>query len=91
MTDQEQNFVSRQMDLAADLIGILNRIKLAQAEWNNNDFFNQITDQDLASISGFAHLTAAKLSNSITAITAVETALGDDVTGQLVNLIKLRG
>lgn len=91
LTQQEQNFVSRVQQIADTLLEAQHEVQRLIAEWNQNDFFNQITDEDLGEIASFTHLTASELSNAVTAISAFNTALGDYSSGQAVNLIKLRG
>lgn len=59
------------------------------ARWNLNDAFNQLSDADVTAI--FPHLVKGEVVEGINALTAVVTALGDDSSGQAVNLLKLKG
>ncbi len=91
LSNQEQNFVSELMALGAELLSVQHDIQTLAARWNQNGLGSSIDDTGLAEISTFAHLTAAEVSSGVTAVQAVDTALGDYVSGQSANLIKLKG
>lgn len=91
LSAQNQNLISNLQTMAADLLETQREIDLLIAQWNQNDVFNSISDADIAAIPAFAHLTKSEVANSITAITAVTTALGDLTSGQAVNLLKMKG
>ena len=90
LTNQKRLFAERVKAEADLLLTTLERLQRIQAEWNQNDYFNQITDADLQEDTGLAHLTAGELVECINAFNAVITALGDYSSGQAVNLIKMR-
>lgn len=91
LTAQQQNFLSDLTTLSADTIELLHRISELKARYFLNGMNTSLQDADLLALPTFAHLTAAKVTNAITAITTVETALGDTVSGQQINLIKMEG
>lgn len=90
-TAQESNFMSRIQAKAEQLLDLRDELQREIALYEAEDFGGSITDADLAGITAFAHLTQSKLWNCVGAFNAVLTALGDDETGQAVNLIKMRG
>lgn len=100
MTDQEQNIVSELMDWAANQLKLQEQSERLLARYNLNDFFNQVTDEELDEIGAFKHLTASEIANAINSLKAILITLGasnggepvrDDVSGHAANLIKLRG
>lgn len=89
LTTQEDKFIQ---DLTAKALEVRNMqlsFDTLVARWNLNDFFNQLDDADIA--VNYPHLDKSKLANCINALLAVDTALGDDVSGQTTNLIKMQG
>lgn len=91
LSNQESNFISRMQQLAEETLDLRHRIQEEYALYNAEGFGESITDVDLQEVSAFKHITQSKMWNAITALTTVTTALGDDVSGQAVNLIKLKG
>jgi hypothetical protein len=91
LTDQQQNIISDVMAESTTLLAQRDRLELLLARWNQNDSFNQILNADLLLLPSTSHLTNSKIANAINAFTAILTALGDDSSGQAVNLIKLKG
>lgn len=91
LTTQESNFISRLQALSLEVLDIRHRIQQEYALYNAEGFGVAITDADLQEVDAFKHLTQSKMWNTITALNAVTTALGDDVSGQAVNLIKMKG
>lgn len=91
LTTQESNFISRLQSLSAEILDVRHRIQEEVALYNAEGFGVAITDADLQEVTAFQHITQSKMWNTITALTAVTTALGDDVSGQAVNLIKMKG
>jgi hypothetical protein len=91
LTPQEQNFVSRLQIEAMQLLETRDRLRLEVALYNAEGFGAAITDESLAALPALAHLTQVEVQNCLTAFGAVLTALGDDVSGQAVNLIRMRG
>lgn len=92
LTQQEMNFVSRQVERAQRLLDLRDDFKRDVALYNALGFGETITDAKLVGtlINGvpvFAYLTQSSIWNVVTAQTA---ALGDDVGGQAVNLIKMQ-
>lgn len=90
LTVQQQNFASDLMTLAASERAVQLQAKDIVARYNNNGF-STIATVDLAAYAPTAHLTQLKVQNCVGAINAIATALGDDVTGQAVNLIEMKG
>ena len=91
LTNQESNFISRITTIAAQTLELREQMKEEIALYNAEGFGESISDADLQSVAAFQHLTQSKMWNVITAFNAVLTALGDDVSGQAVNLIKMKG
>ena len=91
LTQQESNFVSRLQQLAEETLALRHKIQEEIALYNAEGFGTAITDPDLQEVSAFKHLTQTKLVATVTALSAVITALGDDSSGQSVNLIKIKG
>lgn len=91
MTDQKANFVREIINVSRDLLSQQKYIQQLVSRWNLNGFSGGISESDLGEMSEFAHLTPAELAGAITAITAIDTALGDYVSGQATNLLKTIG
>lgn len=89
LTAQQQNLISEIQAWADTELAQLDKAQQIVARWNLNDTFNQIDDAEVTEI--FAHLDKGKVTEAINAIGAVITALGDYVSGQAVNLIKMKG
>lgn len=90
MTPQEQNFVTRLMQIAEELIDIQVSIQQHAAQWFAG-LNSSITNGELSAIPSFEHISDTELGNAITAILAVDTALGNYSSGQVGNLLALRG
>ena len=88
MEPQEQNIVSDGITLAQQSLALRDSITEYAGRWNNNSFSTTITDADLAAIPDFQHLDETKLAALVTALNTITTALGDNSSGQAVNLIK---
>lgn len=88
MTPQEQDFVVRVITDCAAMLNLHDSMRRRIAEWNLNGFDSSITTGNLALVDSLKHLTQAELTACITAFQAIETALGDDVSGNRSNLIK---
>lgn len=89
LTAQQQNLISELETWADAELQQRSKAENIAARWNLNDVFNQIDDAGVEAV--FPHLTKSKISNGINAVNAVVSALGDDVSGQAVNLIELKG
>jgi hypothetical protein len=89
LSSQTANFISELTQLAEELLDKQRQIDILISRWNQNDVFNRIEDADIAAV--FPHLTRAEVANAVTAITGVTTALGDLISGQAVNLVKMKG
>jgi hypothetical protein len=89
LSDQNQNLIQEMMNWAEIELAQRDKARNLLARWNQNDVFNTLTDNDVT--DKFPHLDKSEVAEGINAITAVTTALGDDVSGQAVNLIKLKG
>lgn len=92
LTQQQLKFVTDLMTLSAQLKKDLNDSEDLKARWFLNSF-SGILDADLAAASNPTtnHLTQAKLASAVTALSTFLTAMGDDVSGQQTNWIKLQG
>lgn len=93
LTNQESNFVSRLEQIATEILDMRDRVRREMALYNAAGFGTSITDEDLTTpvdgVAPFPHLTQSKMWNCITAFDAFIDALGDDVSGQAVNLINM--
>ena len=89
LSAQNSNLISEMMNWAEIELAQRDKARNILARWNQNDVFNTLTDVDVTAV--FPHLDKSEVAEGINAITAVNTALGDDVSGQAVNLIKLKG
>lgn len=94
LTTQQANWLSRQQEEAQRLLDMRDRLERDIAMYNAEGFGADITDADIVASAeiypALAHLTQSDMWNVVTAFTAVLDALGDDVSGQAVNLIKMR-
>ena len=91
LSNQFQNEITRIITLAEETLRIRYDMELLIARWNQNDMFNQLNDPDIQAITGFGHLTVSEVANAISAFTSILGALGDNTSGQAVNLIKMKG
>lgn len=87
LSAQEQNFVSQTIALANELYALRNRIKTHLALFNQKSYLVKLEDSLLGTY--FNDLTNEELINGVTALQIATDALGDDISGQTVNLIKL--
>lgn len=91
LSDQFRNEINRIMQYAEQVLALRYELQSLRTRWDQNDMYNLLTDQDIQAISSFAHLSRSDVSNAVVAFDAILTALGDNTTGQAVNLIKLKG
>jgi len=89
LTPQQQNFVSELMNLGEVVLQQRATAQNLVSRWNLNSLSGSMSDGDVALI--FPHLTTTEIASAVTALQEVLVALGDDVTGQATNLIKLKG
>lgn len=90
MTPQEQNFVSRIIEISELLIDLYADLKRIEAEWTLNNFAS-ITDADLQSIPAFQHITDAELNAALVGLHELLTSLGTYEIGTVSDFVKLRG
>lgn len=88
LTTQQTNFILEMQTEAAVQLASRDRQRNLVARYTQNDFANTMLDADV--IAGTNGLTKQEIVDGITAFNAVLTALGDDVSGQATNLIKLK-
>lgn len=94
MNPQEMTFVTELMQAGEDILNLRTRLQLLRARYTLNGHDNAttgITDGKLSEIPAFSHISRTELEGGITAIDAVLNALGDNVSGQATNLIRLKG
>ena len=91
LSAQQQNFLSELQQDAESVLAQRNTLREIIARWNLNDFSSIFATGDIKESPTFAHLDKEKVSNAITAFQQVLDALGDDVSGQATNLLKLKG
>lgn len=87
-TTQQANFVYELQQAAAAQLSLRDTLENLSARWVQNDFFNEMDEAEVA--AGTNGVTKGEIIEAINAINAVLTALGDNQTGQAVNLIKLK-
>lgn len=87
-TTQQQNFVTELQQAAHEQLALRDWLENLSARWTQNDFFNEMDEAEVA--AGTNGVTKGEIIEAINAINAVLTALGDNTTGQAVNLIKLK-
>jgi predicted DNA-binding protein YlxM (UPF0122 family) len=87
-TTQMANFVAEMQTAAAEQLILRDKQRNLVARYVQNDFANTMIDQEVA--DGVPGITKQEIIDGITAFNAVLTALGDDVSGQATNLIKLK-
>jgi len=86
---QEQDWLVQGMELARDALLLQRRIQLHRKMYDQNSFGASISDADLLEYEAFYHLTNAEVVSMVTGLDTVDTALGDLVNGQAVNLLKV--
>lgn len=87
-TTQQANFIAELQVAAAETLTLRDKLENLAARWTQNDFFNEMDEAEVA--AGTNGLTKGEIIEAINAINAVLTALGDNASGQAVNLIKLK-
>ena len=90
-TPQQQNYVTELQQMAIRVITMQSDIQNLIARWNLNQFSTKINTNEVQAIAGWEHLTAQKIADAVATYQAILTALGDNTTGQITNLIKLKG
>lgn len=90
MDSQQENFVVRLINNSQKMLDLRDEMQRDIALYNGLDFGSVLTDGALAAVERLAYLQQSDIWNAITAQSAVLTALGDDVSGQAVNLIKMQ-
>lgn len=90
---QLQNIISDLITQSAAEIATRSARDLLIARWNNNDAYNRLGLPGVAALITvlFPHLDQSKIGNSVTALTAIQLALGNDSSGQAANLINMKG
>lgn len=88
---QQQNFISELMACSEDILRVRVKVRELVARWNLNQTLGKLSDEQLQAYGSFEHLTVQKVTDAVTAVQAVDAALGDDASGQATNLIKLKG
>ena len=91
MSAQQQNFISDMMAWSEQMLAVRAKGQELVARFNLNSVLSKLNDQEIAEIESFAHLDADKITGAVTALQIIDTALGDNVSGQATNLIKLKG
>jgi hypothetical protein len=87
-TTQQANFVAELQTYASAQLALRDIAENLSARWVQNDFFNEMDEVEVA--AGTNGVSKGEIIEAINAINAVLTALGDNSTGQAVNLIKLK-
>jgi hypothetical protein len=92
LTARDQNFISNLISLSDQNIGNGENIDETLGEWFGAtvNSLTGVTDGDIAAV--FPHLTKAKITAAITAISNLQTALGTGYSGtQRGNLLEMKG
>lgn len=88
---QNQNLISEIMNTDEELLDIQNRLKLIILRFNENNVYNEATDQELAGIPTFAHLTQSKVGNAVAAYIAIDALLEANSAAHRVALALTKG
>lgn len=91
LTSQQQNFISEMLSWAETELRQRDIARNLAARWNLNGLLAKLDDESVQSVAAFEHLDAQKVIDGVSTLQIVVTTLGDDVSGQATNLIKLRG
>lgn len=91
LTTQQTNFISELMAWSEAQLRLRDVGRNLVARWDLNGVLGKLDNEMIQAVSTFAHLDAQKVVDGVTALQAVNTALGDDVSGQATNLIKMKG
>lgn len=91
LTAQQQNWIVRFLQTQQELLEWKQNYELLRLEWEANGMHAKLVEPDFTKYREIAHLNRDALSSGINAGDAVITALGNVETGQLGNLIRLRG
>jgi len=91
LTAQQQNFIGELMAWAEIELRQRATGQNLAARWELNGVLAKLDDASIQALPSFAHLDAQKIIDGVSALLTVNTALGNDVSGQAVNLIKLKG
>lgn len=91
--DQQSNFTTRQMSYAQRILDLVDDIQRDYRLWNALQLTTVLTDEYLASVPAFAHLSNAKIVALITTELALIAALGDEAStiSPYASLIVMRG
>ncbi len=87
LNSQQNNFIQNLIYLSTQLLADEQKIDLMVAEWNLNSY-GSMTNGDIQ--VNYPSLTISLITNAITAIEAIQSALGDKSSGQQTNLIKIQ-
>jgi hypothetical protein len=90
LEQQAVNWVGRLIDRSQRILDLRDEMKREVALYNTQGFGASLTDQELAAVESLAGYTQSDIWNAVTAHQEMLDALGDDVSGQAVNLIKMR-
>lgn len=91
LTNQEQRFITRAREDAMTLLNMRDELTRLVALYNAKGFGASILDADFAETPNFDQYTQSDVWNVVTAFNSVLDALGDNVSGEAVNLIKFQG
>lgn len=90
-TTQEKNFISRQQQLAAEVLALAHRIEDEVLLYTSKDFGGAITNEDLAGVDSFAHITQSDMWNCVNALQAIVDGLNANDQAHAKSLNKMKG
>lgn len=90
LSNQNNNFIQECIDKSENILNLRDDLSEMVARWNLNSISATLTDEDIAGVPAYSHLTKAEVVACITAFQAILTALGDNTSGQATNLIKMK-
>jgi hypothetical protein len=91
MNAQNQNIVSEEMQLGEQVLALKNQLNSIVTRFDNNNTYAESTDQDLAAVPAFAHLTQSKMGNGIATFVAILALLNANNQEHTVALELLKG
>lgn len=89
LSHQESDFIARMADLSNQIMDLQSQIKLEIGQYNSLQYSNALNNGDVQAI--FPTLSHDIVVSWVTGIIAVDTAIGDMVSGHASNFIKARG
>lgn len=88
LNNQDANFIAELQGWAEQMLALRGQAELLLARWFLNGTSARLTDAEIQTL--FPHLTADEVTAAVDAMRTVLDALGNNVSGQAVNLIRMK-